>query len=76
MRQIIFVAPDKADWRDNADPRVEGRGEAVVRPLVRRRCDLDVGFVRGKAPMKSRESIKHEMDAAVRIAAASGEVRA
>lgn len=65
MPQFTFVAPDKADWRDNADSRIKGGGEAVVRPLVRRRCNLDVGFVPIKASMKSEEPIGHEMIAEI-----------
>ena len=65
MRQLTFAAPNKVEWRDNADPRIEGDGEAVVRPLVRRRCNLDVGFVPRKAPMKSEEPIGHEMIAEI-----------
>ena len=61
MRQLTFVAPGKVEWREAAEPRIEGSGEAIVRPLVLGRCDLDVGFVRGKAPMKSGEPIGHEM---------------
>lgn len=61
MRQLTFVAPGKVEWREAAEPRVEGGTEALVRPLVLGRCDLDVGFVRGRAPMKPGEPIGHEM---------------
>ncbi len=61
MRQLTFVAPGKVEWREATEPRIGGDGEALVRPLVLGRCDLDVGFVRGKAPMNSGEPIGHEM---------------
>lgn len=61
MRQLTFVAPGEVEWREAAEPRIEGAGEVLVRPLMLGRCDLDVGFVRGKAPMKPGEPIGHEM---------------
>lgn len=42
------------------DARVRGSLEAVVRPVVIGRCDLDVGFVSGLVGLKSGEPIGHE----------------
>lgn len=61
MRQLTFVRPGHVEWREAADARVQTGLDAVVRPLVLGRCDLDVGFVRGIAPMRSGEPIGHEM---------------
>jgi len=61
MRQLTFVEPGKVEWREAAAPRLQSGVEALVRPVVLGRCDLDVGFVRGLAPMRSGEPIGHEM---------------
>lgn len=61
MRQLTFVRPGTVEWREAPDARVQSGIEAVVRPLVLGRCDLDVGFVRGLAPMREGEPIGHEM---------------
>jgi threonine dehydrogenase-like Zn-dependent dehydrogenase len=49
MRQLTFVKPGELEWRDVPDPRLEGDGEAVVRPVAVATCDLDLAFVRGNA---------------------------
>ena len=61
MRQLTFVSPGAVEWRDVPDVKVRSGVEAVVRPLVLGRCDLDVAFVRGLAPMREGEPIGHEM---------------
>jgi threonine dehydrogenase-like Zn-dependent dehydrogenase len=61
MRQLTFVKPGLVEWREAVVPKIKSGIEAIVRPLVLGRCDLDVGFVRGIAPMKSGECIGHEM---------------
>jgi threonine dehydrogenase-like Zn-dependent dehydrogenase len=61
IRQLTFVQPGHVEWRDAATPKIKLGVQAIVRPLVLGRCDLDVGFVRGIAPMKSGECIGHEM---------------
>ena len=42
-------------------PSITGDGQAIVRPLVIGRCDLDIGFVHGLMPMKSGAPIGHEI---------------
>jgi threonine dehydrogenase-like Zn-dependent dehydrogenase len=61
MRQLTFVAPGAVEWREVPDAALRSGIEALVRPLVLGRCDLDVGFVRGLAPMRPGEPIGHEM---------------
>lgn len=61
MRQLTFVAPGHAEWRETAAPRIESAREAIVRPLVLGRCDLDAAYMRGLAPMAAGEPIGHEM---------------
>lgn len=55
MRQLHFRGQGKVEWREVKDARVEGALQAVVRPLVIGRCDLDVGFVRGFVALGSGE---------------------
>lgn len=61
MRQLTFVGPGKVEWREVADAALQSGVEALVRPLVLGRCDLDVGFVRGQAPLPPGSPIGHEM---------------
>ena len=60
MRHLCFLEPGKLEWRETPDAVVQAGIEAVVRPLVIGRCDLDVGVVRGMKPMSSGEPIGHE----------------
>ncbi len=60
MRQLHFRGQGKVEWREVKDARVEGALQAVVRPLVIGRCDLDVGFVRGFVALGAGEPIGHE----------------
>ena len=50
MRQLEFVEKGKLDWREAADPKLEGDGEALVRPVALATCDIDVAFVQGRFP--------------------------
>ncbi len=34
MRQLFFVEPGKVEWREAEEPRLEGDGEALVKPLA------------------------------------------
>ncbi|OYY68770.1 alcohol dehydrogenase catalytic domain-containing protein [Sphingomonas sp. 28-63-12] len=61
MRQLTFVRPGLVEWREAALPVLASDMAALVRPIVLGRCDLDVGFVRGLAPMATGEPIGHEM---------------
>lgn len=61
MRSLIFAGDGRVEWRDVADVRIASGIEAIIRPLVAGRCDLDIGFLRGIAPMAAGSSIGHEM---------------
>lgn len=65
MQHAVFVQPGKVEWRETEDPILQGPGEAIVRPIVVGRCDLDVGFVRGVYPLASGTPIDHEIIAEV-----------
>ena len=61
MRHAVFVEPGCVEWREAPDARLQGAGEAIVRPTVVGRCDLDVAYVRGQAPMPAGAPIGHEI---------------
>ena len=47
------------------DPRLEGDGQALVRPLALATCDIDTAFVQGWAPVGGAFSFGHECVAEV-----------
>ncbi|MBO6504912.1 MAG: alcohol dehydrogenase catalytic domain-containing protein [Kordiimonadaceae bacterium] len=61
MRSLVFTGPDQVEWQERPDPKVQNSKHAVVRPVVIGRCDLDVGFVRGLAPMAPGTPLGHEV---------------
>ncbi len=65
MRQLTFVEPGKIEEQERPAPRLEGDGEALVRPLVVSRCDLDFAIARGKAPVAGPFALGHECVAEV-----------
>lgn len=54
MKQLTCLEPGTVAWTDVADPRIEGPGDALVRPLAVARCDVDrlfaLGFVQPGRP--------------------------
>lgn len=61
MRSMVFVEPGRLEWADLPDARLQGALEAVVRPQVMGRCDLDVAYLKGRLPLASGEPIGHEI---------------
>jgi len=61
MRQLTFEGTGKAAWHDVPDAKILSEKQALVRPIVVGRCDLDVAFMRGIVPMKAGTPIGHEM---------------
>jgi threonine dehydrogenase-like Zn-dependent dehydrogenase len=53
VRQLQFIEKGKLEWREAADPKLEGDREALVRPVALATCDIDVAFVRGRFPAES-----------------------
>jgi threonine dehydrogenase-like Zn-dependent dehydrogenase len=53
MRQLRFIEKGKLEWREAPDPKLEGHGEALVRPLALATCDIDVAFIQGRYPAES-----------------------
>jgi threonine dehydrogenase-like Zn-dependent dehydrogenase len=64
MRQLEFIEPGKLEWHEAPDPKLEGDGDAIVRPVALATCDIDVAFVRGRYPAE-RFAFGHECVAEV-----------
>ena len=61
MRELTFERTGKAAWHEVPDAKILSDKQALVRPIVVGRCDLDVAFMSGIVPMKSGTPIGHEM---------------
>jgi alcohol dehydrogenase len=48
VKQLTYLEGGKVEWREAADPRLEGDGEALVRPVAVATCDLDLMVVVGR----------------------------
>ena len=65
MRALTFAGKDQIEWRDAPDPKLQGDGEALVRPLAVATCDLDQLIVRGMIPFEEPFPLGHECVAEV-----------
>lgn len=65
MQELTFVEPGKLEWREAPEPRLEGDGQALIRPLAVATCDLDMAVVAGKYPMPGPFAFGHECVAEV-----------
>ena len=60
MQELNFIEAGRLEWREVAEPRLEGDGEALVRPVAVATCDLDKILVRGLAPAEGPFPFGHE----------------
>lgn len=65
MRELIYVAERKVEWREQPDPRVGSRFDAIVRPVAATTCDVDRAILTGRAPVRPPFAIGHECVAQV-----------
>ncbi len=65
MRQLTCTGPGAIEWRDVAEPRLQGDGEALVRPLAVARCDIDLFLTSGLFPIREPFALGHECVAEV-----------
>jgi threonine dehydrogenase-like Zn-dependent dehydrogenase len=65
VQELTFVAAGKVEWRERPAPRIEGAGQALVRPVAVSRCDLDFVLAQGKAPVEGPFALGHEAVAEV-----------
>ena len=60
MRQLTCTAPNTIVWQEIPEPRLQGRGEALVRPLSVARCDIDLFLSSGLFPLRGAFALGHE----------------
>jgi threonine dehydrogenase-like Zn-dependent dehydrogenase len=60
VRQLTFLGKESLEWREADDPRIEGDGQALVRPVAVATCDLDLWLVRGRLPYEGALPFGHE----------------
>ncbi len=60
MEQLNLIEAGKLEWREAPEPRLEGDGEALLRPLAVATCDLDLWLVRGLVPFGEPFPVGHE----------------
>lgn len=60
MRQLTCTSPGLLEWTEAPDPQRLGEHEALVRPLVVARCDIDLFLASGFFPCDSPFAIGHE----------------
>jgi len=60
MRQLTMTEDRSIEWLEVPEPRLEGDGQAIVRPLAVALCDLDQPIIRGQAPVPGPIAIGHE----------------
>jgi threonine dehydrogenase-like Zn-dependent dehydrogenase len=65
MRELNFIEKGRLEWREADEPRLEGDGEALVRPVAVATCDLDLLLVRGLVPAEEPFPFGHECVAEV-----------
>jgi alcohol dehydrogenase len=65
MRELNFIEKGKLEWREAPDPKLDGDGEAIVRPVALATCDLDAAIVSGRAPVQGPFPFGHECVAEV-----------
>ena len=65
MQQLWFTKKNTLEWRDVATPKLDGPGQAIVRPLAIARCDLDLPIVQGHTLFRPAFPVGHEMTAEI-----------
>jgi threonine dehydrogenase-like Zn-dependent dehydrogenase len=65
MQQLTLVEPGHVEWTDASEPKLQGGGEALVRPLAVALCDLDAHIVSGEFPLQTPVALGHEFVADV-----------
>jgi alcohol dehydrogenase len=66
MRELTFLGAGRLEWREVPPPRLEGPGQALVRPLAATTCDLDRWLIAGGGvPLPGPFPLGHEFVAEV-----------
>ena len=65
MRELIYIGGRKLAWREAADPALQDRTDAIVRPVAATTCDVDKMIIAGRSPLPPPLAIGHECVAEV-----------
>ena len=65
MRQLTYTSPNTIEWLDVPEPKLQGPNEALVRPTIVARCDVDRLIIVGRSPMPPPIALGHEFVADV-----------
>ncbi len=60
MKQLTNTAPNKVEWLEVPEPTLQDSGEALVRPLIVARCDVDLPIILGVTPFSLPVALGHE----------------
>ncbi|MBF9521583.1 hypothetical protein B5566_13720 [Mycobacterium sp. MHSD3] len=60
MRSLVYVGPGKVEWREAAEPVLQGDCEALVVPVAASRCNFDIAMISGEVPLRPPFPIGHE----------------
>jgi alcohol dehydrogenase len=60
VKGLTLVEAGRVEWIDTPEPKLQGAGEALVRPLAVALCDLDVNMIRGAFPIQTPVALGHE----------------
>src|ERR1700682_4006590 len=65
VQELTFMKRGLVEWREASEPRLQGPGDVLVRPLAVATCDLDAAIIRGRAPFVGPFPLGHEFVAEV-----------
>jgi alcohol dehydrogenase len=65
VRQLVYAAPRRLEWREAGAPRLDSDRAALVRPVAVATCDLDALIVAGASPFAPPFALGHECVAEV-----------
>jgi threonine dehydrogenase-like Zn-dependent dehydrogenase len=60
VRRLELLEGRRVAWGEAPDPRLDGDGQALVRPVAVATCDLDLWMVRGRIPYRGPLPLGHE----------------
>ncbi|RHX84589.1 zinc-dependent alcohol dehydrogenase [Leptospira stimsonii] len=60
MKRIVFKKKNVLEWEEIPEPKIQGKNQAIVKPLAVSRCDLDIPIVNGDTLMRPGIPIGHE----------------
>jgi threonine dehydrogenase-like Zn-dependent dehydrogenase len=65
MRVLNYVKSGVVEWHEVPEPRIDGDGVAIVRPVAASTCDVDWALIAGRSPLKGPFALGHEAVAEV-----------